>query len=247
VTLVTLPASLDVAIEAALGVASGGSIPGFVKPTGESLHRPLWEQHFFESCRRALQTLISGPDDRGVLQVCSAGPTDGRSAVAAAMAVSLGRTYGEPVALLDADFTRTGDVAQVFGVDPAPGLADWLEHSERLRVVAGGSNRQLYLLPAGRHYRDPAWLYRDIVQRQVVPTFLQHFRWVVMDLPPLMVEPAGAQLLSLGGWHVLVGRYRHTTMRDLEEAAELLRGSPATGFLLTGETSRVPAWLRRLI
>lgn len=245
--VVTLPASLDHALEAALGVARGGSIPGFVKPTGESLRRPTWEPHFFEGCRRALQTLISGPDDRGVLQVCSAGPADGRSTVAAAMAVSLGRTYGEPVALLDADFTRTGDLAQVFGVEPAPGLADWLEHSERLRVVAGGSNRQLYLVPAGRHYRDPAWLYRDIVQRRVVQTFLQHFRWVVMDMPPLVVEPAGAQLLAVGTWHVLAGRYRHTTMRDLEEAAEMLRGSRAAGFVLTGETSRVPGWLRRLI
>ena len=243
----TMPASLDQAIEAALGVARGTAIPGFVRPTGESLNRPVWEQHFFESCRRSLQTLIHGPDDRGVLQVCSAGPNEGRSTVTAAMAVALGRIYGEPVALIDADFTRTGDLSRVFAVEPAPGLADWLAHSERLRVIAGGSNRQIYLVPAGRHYRDPAWLYRDLVQHGVVETFLQHFRWVVMDLPPLVVEPAGAQLLALGHWHVLVGRYRHTTMRDLEEAAELLQRSPATGFVLTGETSRVPGWLRRLI
>jgi Mrp family chromosome partitioning ATPase len=235
---------LDEAIEAALNVERA-VIPGFVRQAGDTLGKPSWDQRFFDSCRRSLLELVSGRDDLGVLQVCSPGQDEGRSNVAAAMALSLCRTYGERVALLDLDFTN-GALATLFGVEPTPGLADWLEQGERLRVVAGGTNRQLYFVPAGRGYRDPAWLYRDFIQKNVLEAFLRRFRWVVMDLPPLLADPAAGQLTPLGQCHVLVGRYRHTFMRDLEEAAEMVPDRRA-GFVLTGYRSRVPNWLRRLI
>jgi Mrp family chromosome partitioning ATPase len=215
---------------------------------GEVLGKPAWSQEFIESCRRSLQELISGSDG-GVLQVCSCGPGEGRSSVAAAMALSICRTYGDHVALLDLNFGRGAELAEMFRMEPTPGLADWLEFGGRLRVITGGTNRLLHLVPAGENERDPAWLCRNIVRREVVETFLARFPWVVMDLPPLIGDPVAAQLTALGDWHVLVGRYRQTVIADLAEAADMLRtgGGGPTGFVLTGDRSRIPRWLRRLI
>lgn len=241
----TLPAtSIDDALDAAL---HRGGMTGFARPVGEALGKPPWSQQFFESCRRALDTLVSGSDG-GVLQVCSCGQDDDRSSVAAAMSLSLCRTYGERVALLDLDFTAGGGQARLFGVDRVSGLGDWLENGGRLRLVPGGANRLLHLLPAGEHYRDPVWLYREVLRRRVIEAFLERFPWVVVDLPPLVAEPAAVPLVGLGNWHVLVGRYRHTLLADLQEVADLLGTTPGvTGFLLTGDRSKIPGWLRRLI
>jgi Mrp family chromosome partitioning ATPase len=237
--------SLDHALAAALN-ADRGAIPGFVRPAGEGLGKPDLQQPFMDRCRQSLHALISRQEGGGVLQVCSARQDEGRAGVAAAMAVSLVRTYGERVALLDLDFT-TGRLSRIFGVNPAPGMADWLEGAERLRMVAGGANRLLHLLPAGQHYRDPALLYSELLRREVVETFLRHFAWLVMDLPPLLVEPAAAQLSPLADWRVLVGRYQQSTLSDLEEAAAQFQGHGVTGFLLTGDRSHVPGWIRRTI
>lgn len=238
-------ASLDQALAAALNV-DRGAIPGFVRPARETLGKPPFEQQFLESCRRSLQALIGGAKDRGILQVCSSRQDEGRSSVAAAMALALVRTYGERVAVLDLDFTGDG-LTRLFSVAGAPGLADWLEGGDRLRIVIGGSNRLLHLLPAGQYYRDPALLYSKVIRCEVVETFHRHFPWVVMDLPPLLVEPAATQLIPLGEWRVLVGRYRQTVLQDLGEAADLFRHHGATGFVLAGDASRVPGWIRRLI
>jgi Mrp family chromosome partitioning ATPase len=237
--------SLDQALQAATD-SERGVIPGFARATSETLGRPDLSQPFLDGCRQSLQSLVSGREVGGVLQVCSARSDELRAGVSAAMAISLARTYGERVALLDLDF-GTGDLTRIFNVTATPGMADWLEGGERLRVVAGGVNRLLHLLPVGQHYRDPALLHSELVRRQVVETLLRHFTWVVMDMPPLQTEPSAVQLLPFADYRVLVGRYRQTVMRELEETAEQFGKHGLTGFLLTGDTSRVPRWIRRLI
>jgi len=237
--------SFDQAIRAAVG-ADQSAIPGFVRPGGATLARPELSQPFLDRCRRAMQVLISSPEAGGVLQVCSARPGEWRSEVAAAMATALVRTYGERVALLDLDF-GTGRLSELFGVASGDGTADWLEGGERLRVVLGGTNRLICMLPVGRYYGDSAVLYSELVRREVIEALLRTFTWVVIDLPPLLTEPSAAQLLSYADYRVLVGRYRHTTLQDLEETAEQFGQSGINGFLLTGDTSRVPRWIHRQI
>ena len=238
-------ASLDEVIRTVLD-GERGELPGYVRRTKDQLGKPPWDQAFFDGCRRSLHALLGGHDDTGVLQVCSPGRDEDRASVAAAMALWLCRTYGDRVALLDLDFTG-GELAGLFGADAAPGLAEWLEQGKRLRFLIGGSNRLLHLVPAGEPARDPAWLYRDVAQRQVVETFHRHFPWVVVNMPPLVDEPSAALLAPLAEWHMLVGRYRRTLVRDLEEVAGKLQHGRATGFVITGYRSRVPAWIRRLI
>jgi Mrp family chromosome partitioning ATPase len=240
--------TLEAAIDAALWRPAGDGRPQRPiarRSRGEVLGKVQVTQRFFASCRRALHLMIQGPHDHGVLEVVSPRRGDGRSTVAAVMASCLHQGYGDPVGLLDLDFEKP-DLASLFGVDSNPGLADYLEGREAPRLVAGPS-RQLCLVPAGLAQGDHAALYRALVERELLAMMRKRFRWVVVDLPPLLEEPAAAWLSALANWHVLVGRYRSTTLADLEEVADMVGLDDRAGFLLTGDTSRIPGFIRRLI
>lgn len=240
--------TLEDGIDAALGLeAVEGPFRGYARRASrETLGKLRCDQRFQESCRRALHQLIQGPHDQGVVGILSPQRGEGRSTVAAAMASSLQHSYGDPVALLDLDFEKQ-DLSTLFGVDPVPGLADYLEDRKPLRLVAGGAGRRLCLIPAGRAEGERAALYRGLVERNLLGTLGARFRWIVIDLPPLLVEPAGAWLAPMARWQVVVGRYRRTTLSDLEELADMVGIGEKAGFLLTGDTSRIPAAIRRLL
>jgi hypothetical protein len=70
---------------------------------------------------------------------------------------------------------------------------------------------------------------------------------VVLDLPPLLGHPETMTLVRSADWHLVVGRHRGTTFADLREVAGLLGDEKPAGFLLTGDSTRVPNWIRRLL
>jgi Mrp family chromosome partitioning ATPase len=76
--------------------------------------------------------------------------------------------------------------------------------------------------------------------------FRERFQWVVLDLPPLLGSPEVASLAARADWHVLVGRHRRTSISELRTARELVGADVGTaGFILTGDSSRVPGWIKR--
>jgi Mrp family chromosome partitioning ATPase len=109
---------------------------GFRRAPNEHLTPPLFDLDFTERCRIALGRLVA-TEDEGVIAVCSARRGEGRSTVAAAVAASLSQSRTDTrVLLLDLDFGHPTQ-AQLLSVPPAPGLADFVEGRERLRLVGG--------------------------------------------------------------------------------------------------------------
>ncbi|MBJ7599619.1 MAG: hypothetical protein DLM67_17790 [Candidatus Nephthysia bennettiae] len=213
--------------------------------TAESLGEVPFDAAFVDRCRIALSGLL-GLEDRGVIEVSSPRRKDGRSSVAAALALVLSRTRARGgVLLLDLDFARAAQ-AELFSIAPSPGLADYLEGRERLRGVPAGSDRQLWMIPAGSHLGDPLRLLHQLIADRMLELFRERFQWVVLDLPPLLGSPEAASLAARADWHILVGRHRRTSIAELRTARELVGADAATsGFILTGDSSRVPGWIKR--
>lgn len=130
---------------------------------------------------------------------------------------------------------------------PSPGLADFIEGSDRLRMVAGGPNRLLWHVPAGTHLGDRLRLFHALTGEVMLPVFRQEFQWVVPDLPPLLGQRETAALVRSVDWPVVVGRHRRTTVADLREAAQIIGGEKPGGFLFTGDSTRIPRLIRRLL
>jgi Mrp family chromosome partitioning ATPase len=213
--------------------------------SNESLGEVPLDPAFLDRCRLALHNLV-GLDDEGIIEVSSPRRKDGRSSVAAALAVVLARTRARGgVLLLDLDFARAAQDG-LFSIAPSPGLADYLEGREKLRAVAGGPDRQLWVIPAGSHLGDPLRLLHLLVADRMLATFRERFQWIVLDLPPLLGSPEVASLAARADWHVLVGRHRRTTVTELKVARELIGAeNGSAGFLMTGDASRIPGWIRR--
>jgi protein-tyrosine kinase len=242
------PKTADALREALTAIAEGTRPPrlGYARPPGESLNQPPFDNAFVDRCRVALIKLI-GLDDEGVVAISSAKRREGRSSVAAAMATALTRTRGEGgVLLVDVDFARPMQ-ADLFSVAPKPGLADFLELRERLRIVFGGHGRQLALLPAGERLGDPALLLHQLSQDGLLPVFRERFRWVVLDLPPLDLNPEVSALANQANWTIMVGWHRRSTVDQLRGVQEHLVAKNRAGFLLTGYSTRIPRWLSRLL
>jgi polysaccharide biosynthesis transport protein len=224
---------------------TGSQRPGYARPPREALGRPPFDNAFVDRCRTALVKL-AGADEGGLVAVTSAKRKDGRSSVAAALATALARTRGlGGVLLADLDFERPFQ-ADLFSVAPSPGLADFLEGRERLRLVFGGPGRQLALMPAGMRLGDPALLFHQLTQDGLLSVFRERFQWVVVDLPPLDTNPEVAQLLNQANWHIIVGWHRRSTVEQLRGVQEQLLAKNRAGFLLTGDSTRIPGWIRRL-
>lgn len=234
--------------EALAGIVDGPRIArrGFTRAPSESLELPPIDNAFIDRTRLALGKLV-GLDDEGLIGISSARRKEGRSSVAAALAIALSRTRGGGgVLLLEVDFERPVQT-NLFSVAPAPGLADYLEGRERLRLVSGGPGRQLTLLPAGQRLGDPGRLVHLLNRDEMMAVFRERFQWVVVDFPPLLMSPEVATLAACCDWHVLVGHHRRTTLDELRQTHDLIDRPNRTGFLLTADTTRIPGWIRRLL
>jgi protein-tyrosine kinase len=219
---------------------------GFRRRPVESLDQPALDPGFVERCRLALAKLVA-LEDEGVIAVSSARRGEGRSSVAAALALTLARSRADGrVLLMDLDFGHAAQAA-LASVAPSPGLADYLEGRDRLRVVAGGPHRQLWVLPAGVHLGDRLRLFHALVGESMLDVFREQFQWVVLDLPPLLGHREATALVRSADWRVVVGRHRRMTMADLREVAEILGPEKPTGFLMTGDSTRVPGVLRNIL
>lgn len=242
----TLAGSLLDSLDAAVAPSSDRQLQGFRRRPTESLNPPALDPDFVERCRVAVAKLVAA-EDEGLIAVSSARRGEGRSTVAAAVAMALSRSRADGrVLLLDLDFGRSRQ-ADLLSVAPSPGLADFLEGRERLRLVAGGPNRQLWHVPAGTCLNDRLRLFHVVASEGLLSVFRQRFQWVVVDLPPVLGHPETTPLLRQADWQLIVGRHRRTTLADLREVGEVVDDDKPRGFLLTADSTRIPSWIRRLL
>ena len=121
--------------------------------------RSGYEIRLFEESIDSLRTSLSLSEDLSgmrVLAVTSAANHEGKTSVAAQLAVSFARATGEPLLLIDGDM-RSPDVHSVFQIPLEPGLAKVLggECSLEDAIVTSWSDH-VHLLPGGETEQQSA-------------------------------------------------------------------------------------------
>lgn len=128
-----------------------------------------------------------------VVAVLSAASGEGKTTVAAQLAVSLARSTGERTLLIDSDL-RAPDVHDLFELELEPGLAQVLSHEVALeQAVVGSWLECLDVLPAGRLCTNPHKLVGNGAWRDLLDEARARYRYVVIDTPPVL--PAGESLV----------------------------------------------------
>lgn len=180
----------------------------------------------FSEAFRSLRTNVlfsSAQDDGKSLVVTSTGPGEGKSMVAANLAISLAQA-GQRVLLVDADM-RKPKVHSIFGLAQEPGLSNLLVGNAKASdVVRKAGMPGLWLMTAGHIPPNPAELLGSQRFRDLIGSVREHFNWIVIDTPPVMAVTDAALVASRSSVLFVVGAEmtsRHAAKRALDQLEQV--------------------------
>lgn len=242
----------------------------------EATKRPLLLQADPRSARaesfRALRTNLRFLEVHGeprIFVVSSAGPGEGKSTTTVNLAIALAQS-GARVALVDGDL-RIPRVADYMGVEGGVGLTDVLIGRVGLvDALQRWGQDELFVLTAGTIPPNPSELLGSQAMDQVLTAMAEHFDFVIIDAPPLLLVTDAAVLGTKCRGVLLVaaaGKAKKpdflAAVRTVETASATVLGVIATmlptkgpdsytygtyayGTVTTGNVKTVPPKSRRL-
>jgi capsular exopolysaccharide synthesis family protein len=196
-------------------------------PIAESFHALRTNLRRLESSQRSL-----------CLVVASALPKEGRTTVAANLAIAMSHSF-HGVLLVDADLRRPA-LARTFGLPRQPGLSDLLEGERNLYDVIQTWHVEtwrestVHIVPAGSQSADPSELLARPAMSKMLESAKFGYEFVLMDTAPLLPVTDGALLAAQVDGALLVVHSRKTTERDFAEAVTALQlaGAELSGIIV---------------
>jgi polysaccharide biosynthesis transport protein len=159
--------------------------PSTLSPTLCAHHQPMSaEAEAYRGVRTALYFSIHC-QGHTVIQVTSPNSGDGKSTMAANLAISIAQS-GKKVLLLDADL-RTPSIHKLFGLSPKEGLSSVIvQNLEPKEVIQELSIPGLSILPSGPIPPNPAELLTSPRFKEFLNYLREQFDFVIIDSPPLL-------------------------------------------------------------
>ena len=197
----------------------------------------------FRSLRSRLQEFRDLKSLKSLL-VSSGMPQEGKSFIAANLALNLARHKNSKVLLVDADM-RCSSLHQYLGCDYNPGLADYLsgkasiqevmqyaeEVKDRDPIISAVFNN-LAFIPGGEGGERAADLSGSKRFDELLATAAPYFDWIVVDSPPVLLVSDAVNLARCCDAVLLVARAGVTTFPVAQRAQYELKASNIIGFVL---------------
>jgi exopolysaccharide/PEP-CTERM locus tyrosine autokinase len=155
-----------------------------------------FEAEQFKILRTNLLYPAAGKAPRTVL-VTSTAPGEGKSFVAANLAISVARDINKYVLLIDCDLRRPV-LHYLFGFNSVPGLSDYLSDNTALRdLLLRTAIEKLTILPAGKPPDNPSELLSSKRMSAMINEVAERYsdRIIIIDSPPPKLT-AEAQVLA---------------------------------------------------
>ena len=176
-------------------------------------------------------------ENAGVLAFTSAQPADGKTTVAANLAILIAFDGG-PVLLIDGDLRRPR-LHRVFGIDRRLGLSDVLDGNATVdEVIKPTDYSNLAVMPAGSWVPNPAELLGRKGFAELLGKASSDYT-VIVDCPPSLSVADASLIGKAAGGVVLVARSDVTPEPALASAVQNLRqlGVPLVGLVLNGDSA----------
>lgn len=161
------------------------------------------------------------------LAITSAGPKAGKTLTSLNLAMSIARDGNQRVVLIDADL-RKPSVASYLGLEPGPGLVDYLDGSATLdQVLVGVEGKPNLTIVPGRPL-EAADVKPELLNSSQMLKLLEQVdrrdRWtiVVVDMPPVFVGDDVILLAENMDGVLLIVEEGATEVDELRKAAEML-------------------------
>ena len=175
---------------------------------------------------RLLKNKILFPE-KGVpprsIMITSPSPCEGKTFVAANLAVSIARSIDEYVLLMDCDL-RSPSLHTLFSFPDLPGLSDHLSRSRPLpELLRKTFVKKLTLLPAGKIPPNPSELLSSEQMRTLLQEVKSRYqdRYVIVDTPPPTLTSETNAIARVVDGIVIVIRYGKTTRKQVENLVDI--------------------------
>ncbi len=175
-------------------------------------------------------------NERHVVAVTSSVASEGKSTIAANLAISVAMS-GKRVILLDGDLRRACQREMFQYDDKALGLTDVLvAHCGWRDVLLDTGYETLKIVPAGHVAPNPGKLLSSQLMRETLDDMLTVYDLVVIDTPPINVVTDGLILTRLTAGTLFVVRQSFSDHREIKKAliSAELAGMNLLGFVFYG-------------
>jgi exopolysaccharide/PEP-CTERM locus tyrosine autokinase len=191
------------------------------------------EAEQFKILRNTLLFPVSGVAPQSIL-VTSALQDEGKSFVAANLAVSLAMNINKHVLLIDADL-RKPDLRRVFGFCDGPGLSDYLGARRSLdSLLVKTTVEKLTLLPGGPVPPNPSELASSEQMSAMLEEVKHRYqdRLIIIDSPPPGLAAETSFLARQVDGILLVVKYGKTPKEDVEDLMEIVGSDKILGVVI---------------
>lgn len=169
--------------------------------------------------------------------VVSSNEGDGKTSVALGLAAAAANA-GHKTLLVDADLRRR-QANVLLGLDPLSGLAEWLEHGQRVLPVRRLAPGGFHLLSAGTAPCRPELLSSPRMTR-LLKTVEGLFDLIILDCAPVLPVADSLALRDQVSGFLLVVRARHSPREGVARVVSLLGKRRILGTLMNAYVSRLP-------
>jgi len=191
-------------------------------------------------CLSANLLLSHEPGAAKVFAVLSAARGEGRTSVAAQLAVSIARATGKPTLLIDGDM-RSPAIHDLFDVCLEPGLAQVLAGEAALQdAVVPDATGHVDLLPAGTLGENPHRLLGSGAWQSLLQEASARYEQIIVDTPPLLAAGESLAMAKAADACVMCALRGASRIDRIEKARKWLQtiGARVAGIVLNGVSAR---------
>lgn len=186
-----------------------------------------------EQYRKLAALLHDQQRHRGIrtVMIASAVGREGKSLTTLNLALTLTRSYGRQVLVIDADLRRPS-LQEMLGVGRCDGLNETIPAGRVPAPVelAGG----LSLIAGGQPNSDPMRILTSPTVRTLIEQAAARYDWVLIDTPPLTVVPDAHLIVDLVDTAVLVVSAGRTSFARVQRAVTAIGRERLLGVVLNG-------------
>jgi len=169
--------------------------------------------------------------------ITSTMPSEGKSLMAANLAVTLSRSKHLKTLLIECDLRRP-TLAQVLLGRPIPGLSEYLQGTLPLsQVIFETEPAGFFFLPAGFPPVNPLELMQSPKFQTLIEQMNSTFDWILIDSPPVLPLADTSLLMRMSDGVLMVAREGVTENKPLQKAVEAIDPSLLLGIVLNSCTN----------
>jgi capsular exopolysaccharide synthesis family protein len=176
--------------------------------------------------------------------ISSGMPAEGKSFIAANLAMSLARNSVNNILLIDGDLRRP-TIHSLLGAPNAPGLSEYLAGTAELpevmqrdrtarQIGTGGVGgvTNLTFIPAGICGDNSSELVANHRMEKLIAALSPHFDWILIDSPPVLAVTDAVELSHAADAVLLIARGARTPYDVAQRAQAAFSSSRILGFVL---------------